>query len=70
MPSKVLTTEMSAIEIIEQIKSLPPIERSEVSRYVLEEDDSWIPEELKEAMADLESGRVVEMETVLSGQKP
>jgi hypothetical protein len=61
---------LSAHEIIEQIKALPPHERAEVTRFVVENDDSWIPESLKEGMADADAGRFVDMETVLSGAKP
>ena len=61
---------MSAAEIIEQIKSLSPAERAEVAKFVVENDDSWVPEEFKEAMEDLEAGRVFDMETVMSGAKP
>jgi len=60
---------MSAQEVIEQIKSLPPDERAKVSKFVLEQDD-WIPEEFKQGIADAEAGRFVDMETVLSGAKP
>ena len=56
---------MSAQEIIEQIKSLPPTERATVTKFVVEQDDSWIPEEFKEAMKDAEEGRCVEMEKAL-----
>ncbi len=51
---------MSAHEVIEQFKHLPPVEH----------DDSWIPDEFKEAMKDAEAGRFVDMETVLSGAPP
>jgi predicted transcriptional regulator len=61
---------MSAQEIIEQIKSLPPLERAEVAKFVVEQDDSWIPDEFKEAMKDAEAGRCVEMETALSETPP
>jgi predicted transcriptional regulator len=60
---------MSAQEVIEQIKSLPPEERAKVAEFVLEQDD-WIPKEFKQGMADAEAGRFVDMETVLSGAKP
>ena len=65
-----LTSRMSAAEIIEQFKSLPPAERAEVAKFIVENDDSWVPEEFKEAMEDLEAGRVFDMETVMSGAKP
>jgi hypothetical protein len=61
---------MSATEIIEQIKALPADERAQVTKYVLEHDDSWIPESFKQGMADAEAGRFGDMETILSGAKP
>jgi len=61
---------MSAAEIIEQIKSLPPAERAEVARFLVANDDSWVPDEFKEAMEDLEAGRVFDMDTVMSGAEP
>jgi predicted transcriptional regulator len=65
-----LNSGMSAAEIIEQIKSLPPAERAEVAKFVVENDDSWVPESFKQGMADAEAGRVVDMEIVMSGAKP
>ena len=53
---------MSAQEIIEQIKELSPAERAQVTKFVVETDDSWIPDEFKEAMKDSEAGRLVDME--------
>ena len=61
---------MSAAEVIEQFKALPPEERAEVAKFVVLNDDSWVPEEFKEGMADAAAGRFVDMETVLSGAKP
>ena len=61
---------MSAQEIIEQIKHLPAKERAQVAKFVVEQDDSWIPESFKQGMADAEAGRFVDMETVLSGAPP
>ncbi len=61
---------MSAAEIIEQIKALPAVERAQVTKFVVDNDDSWIPESFKQGMADAEAGRLVDMETVLSGAKP
>jgi hypothetical protein len=48
---------MSAQEIIEQIKSLPPTERAEVAKFIVEQDDSWIPGDFKAAMKDAYEGR-------------
>ena len=61
---------MSAQQVIEEFKALPPAERAQVTKYVVEHDDSWIPEEFKLGMADAEAGRFVDMDTVLSGAKP
>ena len=61
---------MSAREVIEQIKALPPNERAQVAKFVVESDDSWIPEEFKQGMADAAAGRFADMDTVLSGAKP
>ena len=61
---------MSAQEIIKEFKELPPAERAEVAKFVMEQDDSWVPESFKQGMADAEAGDFVDMETVLSGAKP
>ena len=57
---------MSAQEIIEQIKRLPPAERSLVAKFVVENDDSWVPESFKQGMEDIVAGRVVDLDTALS----
>jgi predicted transcriptional regulator len=61
---------MSVTEIIEQIKNLPASERAQVAKFVVEQDDSWIPESFKQGMADAEAARFVDMETVLNDTKP
>ena len=61
---------MSAQEVIAEFKELPPAERAQVAKFVVEHDDSWIPDDFKEAMKDAESGRLVEMETALSEIPP
>jgi hypothetical protein len=61
---------MSAAEVIEQIKELPADQRAEVARFIVENDDSWIPEEFKEAMKDAEADRLVDMETALHETPP
>ena len=61
---------MSAAEVIEQFKALPANERAKVTKFVVENDDSWIPESFKQGMVDAEAGRFVDMEMVLSGAKP
>ncbi len=61
---------MSATEIIEQFKGLPASERAQVAKYVVEHDDSWVPESFKQGMADAEAGRFVDMETALFKTPP
>ena len=61
---------MSAQQIIEEFNALPPAERAQVTKYVVEHDDSWIPDEFKEAMKDAEAGRFVDMETALHETPP
>ena len=61
---------MSAAEVIEQIKELPADERAQVAKFIVENDDSWIPDEFKEAMKDAEAGRFVDMETALHETPP
>ena len=61
---------MSAQEIIEGFKALPPAERAQVTKFVVENDDSWIPDEFKDAMKDAEAGRFVDMETALFETPP
>jgi hypothetical protein len=53
---------MSAAEIIEQLKILPSKERAEVARFILKQDDSWIPAEFRAAMAEAEAGEVIEIQ--------
>ncbi len=57
---------MSAQEIIDQIKALPLDERAQVTKFVVESDDSWIPAEFKQGMADIAAGRVVELDVALN----
>ena len=61
---------MSAQEIIEQIKHLPPAERAQVAKFVMEQDDSWIPESFKQGMDDIAAGRVVDLDTALNKPYP
>ena len=61
---------MSAQQVIEEFKALPPAERAQVTKYVVDHDDSWIPDEFKEAMKDAEAGRFVDMETALHDTPP
>jgi len=61
---------MSAQEIIEQIKALPSDERALVTKFVVESDDSWIPEEFKQGMTDIAAGRMVDLDKALNEPYP
>ena len=61
---------MSATEVIEQFKALPASERAQVAKFVVENDDSWIPESFKQGMADVEAGRFVDLDTALNEPYP
>ena len=61
---------MSVQEIIEHINALPPSERAQVAKFVVENDDSWIPDSFKQGMADAAAGQFAAIETALSGAKP
>ena len=57
---------MSATEVIEQFQALPASERAQVAKFVVENDDSWIPESFKQGMADAEAGRFVDLDMALN----
>jgi len=57
---------MSATEVIEQFQALPASERAQVAKFVVENDDSWIPESFKQGMADAEAGRLVDLDMALN----
>jgi predicted transcriptional regulator len=57
---------MSATEVIKQFKALSASERAQVAKFVVENDDSWIPESFKQGMADVEAGRFVDLDTALN----
>jgi len=61
---------MSATEIIEQFKALPASERAQVARFVVENDDSWIPEPFKQGMAHPDAGQLVDLDTALNEPYP
>jgi hypothetical protein len=61
---------MSAAQVIAEFVELPPAERALVARFVLEHDDSWIPDEFKQGMADIAAGRVVDLDTAVSEPYP
>jgi hypothetical protein len=61
---------VTAEALIEEIKALPPAERQRVVKFIVEQDDSWIPESFKQGMADAAAGRLVEMESALRETPP
>ena len=61
---------MKAQEVIDEFKELLPAERAQVAKFVVENDDSWIPEEFKHGMADIAAGRVVDLDTALNEPYP
>ena len=61
---------MSALEVIEQIKELPPAERAQVAKFIVEHEDSWIPDEFKAAMKDADAGRFIDMATAMQETPP
>ena len=61
---------MSAQEVIAEFKGLSPVERAQVAKFIVENDESWIPDEFKAAMKDAEAGRFVDMETALRETPP
>jgi len=61
---------VSALEVIEQIKELPPAERAQVAKFIVEHEDSWIPDEFIAAMKDADAGRFIDMETAMQETPP
>lgn len=61
---------VSAHEIIQEIKNLPPAERAQIATFLLHEDDSWIPDDFKAAMKDMEAGRLIDADTALHETPP
>jgi hypothetical protein len=62
--------DVSAQDIIEQIKAPPPGQRAEGTKFVVESADSWIPEEFKQGMADTVIGREVDLDIALNKAYP
>jgi hypothetical protein len=52
---------VSVEENIEHIKALPPSERAQVAKFVVENDDSWIPDSFKQGMADADAGQFADI---------
>jgi predicted transcriptional regulator len=61
---------MTAQKVIDQFKALPPQERAQVAKFVMESDESWIPDSFKRGMADAAAGRFADIEAVLNDAPP
>ena len=61
---------MTANGLIKQFKALPPKQRAEVAKFVVESDDSCIPDSFKRGMADAEAGRFADMDDILNDAPP
>jgi hypothetical protein len=61
---------MTAEAVIKQFKALPPKQRAQVAKFVVESDDSWIPESFKRGMADAKAGRFADLDVVLNDAPP
>ena len=64
---------MTAQTVIAEIEALPASERAKVFAFVgeaMESDDSWIPESFKVGMEEAAAGKLVDVDTVLSGAEP
>lgn len=61
---------MSVSEIIRGIEALTKPERVQVIEFVHRLEEVEIPESFKQGMADIEAGRVVDMETALREVPP
>ncbi len=64
---------MTAQAVIAEIETLPTEERAKVIANVgrvMETDDSWVPASFKQGMAEAAAGKLIDMETALSGAQP
>jgi hypothetical protein len=61
---------MTAQTFIKQFKALPPKQPADVAKFVVESEDSWIPESFKRGMADAEAGRFADMDAILNDAPP
>jgi hypothetical protein len=57
---------MSAQQVIAEFKELSPTERAQVAKFIVENDDSWIPEEFKQGMEDIAAGDTIDLDTALN----
>jgi hypothetical protein len=61
---------MTAQAVIKQFKALPAKERARVAKFVMESDDSWIPDSFKRGMSDAQAGRFAGMDAILADAPP
>ncbi len=61
---------LSKQQVIAEFKELSQPERAQVAKFVVENDDSWIPAEFKQGMEDIAAGRVVDLDTALNEPYP
>ena len=61
---------MSTTELVEQIEALPEQERAKVIEQLHAHAPKWIPESLREGMADIAAGRTVDLDEALSKPFP
>jgi hypothetical protein len=61
---------MTAQAVIDQFKALRPKQRAEVAKFIVESDDSWIPDSFKRGMADAVAGHFADMDAVLNEAPP
>ena len=52
------------------MKALRLDERARVTKFVVECDESWIPDEFKPGMADIAAGRVADLDSALNEPYP
>jgi predicted transcriptional regulator len=61
---------MSVSEIIKGIEALPKDQRAQVIEFVHQLEEGDIPDSFKKGMADIEAGRVVDLDTALNKPPP
>jgi len=61
---------MTAEQILDEIRALPPSEREHLARRLRQLDGNEIPRDFIEALDDFKKGRFVSMETALNEAPP
>jgi hypothetical protein len=60
---------MTARDVIAEFEELPAAERAIVAKFVVEHEDSWIPDDFQQGMADIAEGREVDLDMVLNDEQ-